>query len=169
MKPIEQIHESYVFGRRVRRLSTLLADLMPSGARCLDVGSGSEVERLSFPLGEPGEGESLLRHLPQQAKGLLRVQPRSLRHVFSGLQIFAEMEIHLGFFFSEELLKNPELHTGLCGGEADGVLIQALAEPQRKSGGHRGVVEGAIDSGVDDLGRLGGYLLCPTPRRYKTA
>lgn len=41
MKPIEQIHESYVFGRRVRRLSTLLADLMPSGARCLDVGSGS--------------------------------------------------------------------------------------------------------------------------------
>lgn len=41
MKTLEHIHESYVFGRRVQRLSMLLADLMPSGARCLDVGSGS--------------------------------------------------------------------------------------------------------------------------------
>lgn len=41
MKSIEYLHDSYVFGRRVRRLSALLADLMPAGARCLDVGSGS--------------------------------------------------------------------------------------------------------------------------------
>ena len=46
MKSIEYLHESYVFGRRVRRLSALLADLMPTGARCLDVGSGSgEIDR----------------------------------------------------------------------------------------------------------------------------
>lgn len=40
MRLIEHIHGGYVFRRRVRVLSTQLADLIPQGARVLDVGCG---------------------------------------------------------------------------------------------------------------------------------
>ena len=40
MKPIEAVHGRVVFGRRIRRLAKLLADLIPSDANVLDIGCG---------------------------------------------------------------------------------------------------------------------------------
>lgn len=38
---LQQVHAKLVFGRRVRRLATLIAERLPQGARVLDVGCGS--------------------------------------------------------------------------------------------------------------------------------
>ncbi|MBX9883251.1 MAG: class I SAM-dependent methyltransferase [Sphingomonas sp.] len=38
---LQQVHAKLVFGRRVRRLATLIAERLPKGARVLDVGCGS--------------------------------------------------------------------------------------------------------------------------------
>jgi SAM-dependent methyltransferase len=40
MNPLERVHEAYVHGRRVRRLSEILSTLIPSGSSLLDVGCG---------------------------------------------------------------------------------------------------------------------------------
>jgi SAM-dependent methyltransferase len=40
MSVIGSIHDKYVFGRRIRVLANRLAELMPKGARVLDVGCG---------------------------------------------------------------------------------------------------------------------------------
>src|SRR3954451_10064113 len=40
MSLIEQVHETYVFGRRVRKLAEHLAAVLPANARVLDVGCG---------------------------------------------------------------------------------------------------------------------------------
>ncbi len=40
MSVIDRIHGGYVFGRRVRKLAEHLADVLPQGARVLDVGCG---------------------------------------------------------------------------------------------------------------------------------
>jgi SAM-dependent methyltransferase len=40
MSVLGQVHEAYIYGRRVRRLSELLAELIPLGCTLLDVGCG---------------------------------------------------------------------------------------------------------------------------------
>ena len=40
MNLLERVHEAYVFGRRIRRLSEILASLIPSDCSLLDVGCG---------------------------------------------------------------------------------------------------------------------------------
>lgn len=40
MNLLERVHESYVYGRRIRRLGEILASLIPSGCSLLDVGCG---------------------------------------------------------------------------------------------------------------------------------
>lgn len=40
MNVFERVHEAYVHGRRIRRLSEILSSLIPSGCRLLDVGCG---------------------------------------------------------------------------------------------------------------------------------
>jgi len=40
MSVLDQVHEGYIHGRRIRRLSELLGELVPSGCTLLDVGSG---------------------------------------------------------------------------------------------------------------------------------
>jgi SAM-dependent methyltransferase len=40
MNVIERVHEAYIHGRRVRRLSEILSTLIPSGSSLLDVGCG---------------------------------------------------------------------------------------------------------------------------------
>jgi len=48
MNPIEQVHDSYVLGRRVRILAGWLAKKLPQGVRVLDVGCGDG--RLAYAL-----------------------------------------------------------------------------------------------------------------------
>lgn len=52
MRPVERLHEGYVHGRRVRVLCEHLAEIIPRGARVLDVGCG----------------DGLLAHLIQQKR-----------------------------------------------------------------------------------------------------
>lgn len=40
MNLLERVHEAYVYGRRIHRLSAILASLIPSGCSLLDVGCG---------------------------------------------------------------------------------------------------------------------------------
>ena len=40
MNVLGRIHETHIYGRRIRRLSELLSQLIPSGCRLLDVGCG---------------------------------------------------------------------------------------------------------------------------------
>ena len=53
MNLLDQVHEAYVYGRRIRRLSELLSELIPPGCSLLDVGCGDGKLARSLQLKRP--------------------------------------------------------------------------------------------------------------------
>lgn len=53
MNLLDQVHEAYVYGRRIRRLSALLSEMIPPGSSLLDVGCGDGKLARSLQLRRP--------------------------------------------------------------------------------------------------------------------